>query len=286
MNYYPFHIGDYASSTRHLTWDEDLAYRRLIDAYYTREAPIPIERRQVYRLVCASTDSQRQAVDAIIEEFFVLTEAGWVNPRCESDIEEINLKKSKASASANSRWKNSKSSKACERNASSNATLPEDDTERTETKCERIKDSCEGNAPNTNTKYMSTTDVVDKAPSRFSALSHLVSIGVDETVARDWIAMRRQMKASPSETAIDGIQREALKAGYRLEDALKTCCERGWRGFKAEWVSGIQQQRYFSDAAQKASAVSVLTGQAQVRPLLTADPFQGDLIEGEVRHVA
>ena len=25
MNYYPFHIGDYVSATRHLTWDEDAA---------------------------------------------------------------------------------------------------------------------------------------------------------------------------------------------------------------------------------------------------------------------
>ena len=27
MNYYPFHIGDYLSATRHLSWEEDAAYR-------------------------------------------------------------------------------------------------------------------------------------------------------------------------------------------------------------------------------------------------------------------
>lgn len=32
-----------------------------------------------------------------------------------------------------------------------------------------------------------------------------------------------------------GIQREAEKAGITLEEALSTCCERGWQGFKAEW---------------------------------------------------
>ena len=40
MNYYPFHIGDYASHTRHLTLMEDLAYRRLLDLYYLHERPL------------------------------------------------------------------------------------------------------------------------------------------------------------------------------------------------------------------------------------------------------
>ena len=41
MNFYPFHIGDYASATRHLTWIEDAAYRRLLDVYYVKEGPLP-----------------------------------------------------------------------------------------------------------------------------------------------------------------------------------------------------------------------------------------------------
>jgi hypothetical protein len=39
-----------------------------------------------------------------------------------------------------------------------------------------------------------------------------------------------------TETALDGIQREAQKAGWTLESALQECVVRGWRGFKAEWV--------------------------------------------------
>ena len=41
MNYYPFHLGDYAAHTAHLEPMEDLAYRRMLDAYYLREAPLP-----------------------------------------------------------------------------------------------------------------------------------------------------------------------------------------------------------------------------------------------------
>jgi uncharacterized protein YdaU (DUF1376 family) len=81
MNFYPFHIGDYASATRHLSWLEDAAYRRLLDMYYVREEPFPLDRRQVYRLVVASTTEQREAVDQVLAEFFTETEFGYLHDR-------------------------------------------------------------------------------------------------------------------------------------------------------------------------------------------------------------
>ena len=40
MHFYDFNIGDYAKKTQHLTNDEDLAYRRLLDMYYDTESKI------------------------------------------------------------------------------------------------------------------------------------------------------------------------------------------------------------------------------------------------------
>jgi hypothetical protein len=39
-----------------------------------------------------------------------------------------------------------------------------------------------------------------------------------------------------TDTALRGIEREANNAGVSLQAALETCCQRGWTGFKAEWV--------------------------------------------------
>jgi len=61
---------------------------------------------------------------------------------------------------------------------------------------------------------------------------------IDPQVARDFKALRRAKKAAITPTVIAGIKREAEKVGYTLETALRTCCERGWQGFKAEWVTG------------------------------------------------
>lgn len=65
-----------------------------------------------------------------------------------------------------------------------------------------------------------------------------VLAGIDPQVAADFRKLRQAKKAALTQTAVDGIAKEAAKAGIGLEAALRMCCERGWAGFKAEWVSG------------------------------------------------
>lgn len=104
MNYYPFNIGDYMKKTRHLSWDEDMAYRRLIDVYYVREGALPPQNREVHRLALAITKAQREAVDVVLSEFFVKSETGYIHERCDEEIEKFLVKSGKAKASAEVRW--------------------------------------------------------------------------------------------------------------------------------------------------------------------------------------
>ena len=104
MNYYPFHIGDYLSATRHLSWSEDAAYRRLLDTYYTTEKALPLDLRAVCRLVLATTDEQREAVQVVLEEFFARTDEGWVNSRADDEIAAMREKQQKQRDKANKRW--------------------------------------------------------------------------------------------------------------------------------------------------------------------------------------
>lgn len=61
--------------------------------------------------------------------------------------------------------------------------------------------------------------------------------GVKKQVVEDYLAVRKAKKApAVSQTVFDGLVREANKAGYTLEQALITCCERNWVGFSASWV--------------------------------------------------
>lgn len=72
-----------------------------------------------------------------------------------------------------------------------------------------------------------------RAPSGADLLSD-----VSPQVAADFRKLRAAKKAAITQTAVDGIRREAAKAGLSLEAALAMCCERGWTGFKADWVAG------------------------------------------------
>lgn len=60
---------------------------------------------------------------------------------------------------------------------------------------------------------------------------------VAEIVWADFLALRRAKRAPLTATALDGIRREADKAGLMLGEALSVCCERGWQGFRSDWYS-------------------------------------------------
>jgi uncharacterized protein YdaU (DUF1376 family) len=95
MHYYQFNIGDYASHTRHLTLLEDLAYRRLLDAYYLQERPLNAGVTSVARQI--NMRDHETEVKAVLEEFFELTDDGWVSRRADREIEHFQAKKEQAS---------------------------------------------------------------------------------------------------------------------------------------------------------------------------------------------
>jgi hypothetical protein len=51
-----------------------------------------------------------------------------------------------------------------------------------------------------------------------------------------WGDWQRHRKAPFTETALKGFEREAAKAGLSVEWAITEAIERGWQGFKADWV--------------------------------------------------
>lgn len=108
------------------------------------------------------------------------------------------------------------------------------------------------------------TLIADKKPApsspKFSAKQTLIDLGVTDQVASDFVSMR---KANLTETAISVIKREADKAGFTLEDALKECVSRGWQGFKADWVNKGSQSTGMQnrEAVKRAGYDSIFTPQ-------------------------
>ena len=72
---------------------------------------------------------------------------------------------------------------------------------------------------------------------KFSFEGYLLENGVPENVVKDFMKVRKDKRASNTESAMKGILREVQKAGITLAEAIQICAERSWQGFKAEWYA-------------------------------------------------
>ena len=100
MHFYQFHIGDYKSHTHHLSLIEDLAFRRLLDHYYLHEAPI--KQRDIARQI--GMKDNEQEVLTVLNEFFISTDQGFINPRADEEIAKYRKFSEDGKKGAAKRW--------------------------------------------------------------------------------------------------------------------------------------------------------------------------------------
>ncbi|PUE21840.1 hypothetical protein B9Z43_01265 [Limnohabitans sp. MMS-10A-192] len=228
MNYYPFHVGDYLTHTAHLSPLEDIAYRRLLDLYYISEEMLPAD-----PAACARKIRMREyqaEVQQVLEEFFEPCAEGWRSRRCDEEIAAMREKqeKARASAAASVAARRAKAEPAqTDRKATDERTLNERSTDvqlptptPIPTPCSESKDS-------------------DRKPGKRAAIDK--PEGITQEVWDGFLAIRKAKKAPLTAAALEGIKREATKAGIDLQEALQVCCTRGWQGFNAEWIGGSTQ---------------------------------------------
>jgi uncharacterized protein YdaU (DUF1376 family) len=103
MNFYPFHVGDYAAHTKHLSLMEDLAYRRLLDYYYLSEGELPTDPVKVARLI--GMREYVKEVSDVLSDFFLISDQGYKNKRCDAEIFKYREKADRAVKANKSRWK-------------------------------------------------------------------------------------------------------------------------------------------------------------------------------------
>jgi len=205
MHYYSFHVSDYIHDTAHLTNEEDLAFRRLLDLYYTQEKPIPNKTQEVARRIRMGKNIA--AVQTVLEEFFMYSQENdfWFHKRCDETIAAYQAK--------------------AERNRAVGKLggRPKANPEETQ----MVSRHNPNQEPITN----------NHKPIKEKATSVATPSGVSETVWQDFIKHRKAKKAQVTQRVINDIAEQARLAGWPLEDALAETVVRNWQTFKAEWVS-------------------------------------------------
>ncbi len=217
MHYFKKNIGDYAKKTGRLTMLQHGAYTLLIDSCYDREKFPTLA--EAIEWTWASTKEEVEAVNFILSRFFVLQDGVYVQTRIQEEINEYHNKSTTNKRIAQER-------EAKRKKALTTGTRNVDDVfVSTDEAPPNHKPITNNHKPNTNTT----------PPD-----------GVSQSVWDDFVRQRKAKKASITETAIQGIEREAKKANMTLNDALQEICARGWTGFKAEWV-GEKQTKLSTD---------------------------------------
>jgi uncharacterized protein YdaU (DUF1376 family) len=86
LHYYQHNISDYRADTGHLTLLEHGCYHQLLDQYYLNEEPLPLDINKIFRLLTARTQDEKDAIKNVLKDFFVETEAGFIQRRCDNEI--------------------------------------------------------------------------------------------------------------------------------------------------------------------------------------------------------
>jgi hypothetical protein len=207
MNFYPFHIGDYISHTSHLSDEEDLAYRRMIDLYYLNEQPFsdPVA-------VARRVKADLSIIQALLSEFFVLEDDCWHNKRADMEIAKYQFVKESGKKGAEKRWANR----------------------------EEKPSQCPPNSPPNATPIATKTNTNTITKTKVNTMPTPDGVSID--LWNDFMVYRKRLKAPVTERVLARLVKEAELAKMPLSDVLETIIFKGWRSFEASWIQQAQQK--------------------------------------------
>ena len=216
MHYYQFSIGDYRAATAHLSNEEDLAYRRLLDMYYDTEQKIPLDTQWVARRIRVDAHVVRD----VLNDMFIQHGDGWFHARCDDVIEQYHAmaEKNRANGRLGGRKKNPVGSDSQPIAKATNNYKPE---------------------------------TINQEPKRKSAtvVACPPDVGLQEW--EDWLSLRKAKKAPVTETVLKSARKEAEKAGITLNAFLTIWCARGSQGLEASWLRSDEKQNQTETVYQR-----------------------------------
>lgn len=242
MNFVQFHVGDWEAGTRLLSPTEKGAYIDLLMLYYSLERPLM--RSECDRISRAYAPNEKDALEYVLCRFFVEVNGSYSHKRCDAEIRSCREKSQKASESAKARWnKRSEQTKRSSARANSIQNECESDASAKRTQCERM---CERNTdamltnnhkPITNNHKEEKKETKKKsaAPKAPKAAPVEKPEGVSDELWAEWYAHKKRKSGSVTQRMLDGLIREAGKAGITVAEAMEYQLEKDWTGFEADW---------------------------------------------------
>jgi uncharacterized protein YdaU (DUF1376 family) len=224
MNYYSFHIGDYRGATAHLSNDEDLCYRRLLDMYYDTQRPIPLETHWVARRLRVGLE----VLEVVLHDFFVSKEDGWHNTKADLIIAEYiaQAEKNRANGKKGGR---PPSNKTTQENPVGSQSAPLGLPVETTSK---------GNQePITNNQEPITIDIPPSPPAGGKGFDWFTDLPDDLDTPEfreawlEWVKYRKKIKKPFPPASAPAMWRKVQEAGVQAAiDGFEVSMANGWQG--------------------------------------------------------
>lgn len=78
---------------------------------------------------------------------------------------------------------------------------------------------------------------IDKNKNTFDFKDYLLTQGVPMNIVEDWLKVRKEKRASNTESAMRKLVRECERAGITLIEAVTMCAENSWQSFQARYLT-------------------------------------------------
>lgn len=85
LDWYPFFVIDFRRDTRHLTLEQDAAYRRLIDEYMLTREPLPNNDAALARILGIPA-TEWECLAPVVRKFFKARNDKLIHKRCEQEL--------------------------------------------------------------------------------------------------------------------------------------------------------------------------------------------------------
>ena len=217
MNYYQHNIGDFAILTQGLDLESVGIVIRVIDRMMSTEKPIKTQ----WVSLAFPKETQEKAI-CILESLFEETEEGWVHPILIEQIDQYqrNVQKNRENGKKGGRPRKSE-------------TQPKPTGFSEETQTEAKETLTNNHKPITNNHKEEKKETKKKSAPKIPTAEK--PEGVSEELWAEWFAHKKRKSGSVTQRMVDGLIREADKAGITVAQAMEFQLEKGWTGFEADW---------------------------------------------------
>lgn len=234
MNFVQLHLGDWIAGTALLSPTERGVYMDLLVRYYKEERPImQVECKRIAR---AYAPHEAEAMQYVLETFFTLEDGVYRHSRCDEEIAKAAATAEKRKKAANARWTRDSKPKIEHNECECSA-------DGMQTECTCIS-TCNANGMLTNNHKPITNNHKEEkketkkksaAPKAPKAAPVEKPEGVSDELWAEWYAHKKRKSGSVTQRMLDGLIREAGKAGITVAEAMEYQLEKGWTGFEADW---------------------------------------------------